>query len=209
MNIILKIIRRLKRFIYRPKPSLTFFTKDIYKDSKYIIGDFTYGKPSVLFVNKNANLTIGKFCSIAEDVTIFLGGNHRMDWISTYPFSVITTIFPEGENVKGHPNTNGDVIIGNDVWIGKGATIMSGITIGDGAVIATNSVVTKNVGDYEVWGGNPSRFIKKRFNDNEIEELKKIKWWNWDISEIKKNVVHLCSDDLVFLQRLSNESKQQ
>ena len=29
---------------------------------------------------------IGSFCSIAKGLKIFTGGNHRSDWITTYPF---------------------------------------------------------------------------------------------------------------------------
>lgn len=103
------------------------------------------------FENEESNLIIGKFCSIAGGVTIFLGGNHRLDWISTYPFNMLEEEFPEAKMIKGHPATKGDVKIGNDVWIGQNAVIMSGIIIGNGAVIAANSVVTKNIKDYEVW----------------------------------------------------------
>jgi hypothetical protein len=62
---------------------------------------------------------------------------------------------------------------------------MSGVNIGDGAVIAATSTVTKNVGSYEVWGGNPAKKIKNRFDENVTEQLLKIKWWNYDIAIIK------------------------
>jgi acetyltransferase-like isoleucine patch superfamily enzyme len=188
----LKIINKIKSYINPPKPSL-FFTKDIFKDRKFDIGDYTYGRPTILFDNQEANLIIGKFCSIADGVTIFLGGNHRTDWITTYPFNALTSYFPEGKGIKGHPATKGDVVIGNDVWIGQNATIMSGVSIGDGAVIAAGSVVSKNIGDYEIWGGNPSRLLKKRFDADTIIKLQNLQWWNWEISRIKKNVAILCS----------------
>lgn len=196
MKIIKKIINKIKYFIYPPKPTFLFFTKDFFKDKKFKIGDYTYGKPTILFENEEANLTIGKFCSIADNVIIFLGGNHRVDWISTYPFNVLTTYFPEGEGIKGHPATKGDVIIGNDVWIGRNVTIMSGVSIGDGAVIAAGSVVSKNIGDYEIWGGNPSRILKKRFDRETIIKLQNLKWWEWEINKIKDNVEILCSNNI-------------
>jgi acetyltransferase-like isoleucine patch superfamily enzyme len=199
MKILKIIINKITTFINTPKPSL-FYTKDIFKDSKFEIGDYTYGRPTVLFDSQEANLIIGKFCSIADGVTIFLGGNHRTDWITTYPFNVLSTYFPEGKGIKGHPATKGDVTIGNDVWIGLNVTIMSGVSIGDGAVIAACSVVSKNIGDYEIWGGNPSRLLKKRFDDHTIKELQDLKWWNWEISIIRQNLPNLCSDNLNFFK---------
>lgn len=199
----MSIIKNIKSILYPPKPSLPFFTKDLFKDKKFLIGDYTYGKPTILFENSEANLRIGKFCSIADNVTIFLGGNHRMDWISTYPFNVLNNEFPEAVNIKGHPATKGNVTIGNDVWIGRGVVIMSGVTIGNGVVIAAGSVITKDIDDYELWGGNPAKMIKKRFNDDEIIQLQEIEWWNWKITDIKKKVSVLCSSNLEFLKKLN------
>lgn len=197
-----KIVNKIKYFIYPPKPPLSFFTKDIFKDKKYKIGDYTYGNPSVLFENEDANLTIGKFCSIADNVTIFLGGNHRTDWITTYPFNVLNSYFPEVSHIDGHPATKGGVIIGNDVWVGMNVVIMSGVSVGDGAVIAAGSVVSKNIGDYEIWGGSPSRLLKKRFSEETIKELQELKWWDWEISVIKERISLLCSDNIDFLKTL-------
>lgn len=84
-----------------------------------------------------------------------MGGNHRTDWLTTYPFGHIhKDIFTNFSGV-GHPATKGSVVIGNDVWIGTNVTIMSGVSIGDGAVIANNSHVVKDVLPYSIVGGNP------------------------------------------------------
>lgn len=195
MNVLRYIYTKIKSLFISKSPSV-FYTKDFFKDKKFIIGDYTYGKPKVFFENEESNLIIGKFCSIAGGVTIFLGGNHRLDWISTYPFNMLEEEFPEAKMITGHPTTKGDVKIGNDVWIGQNAVVMSGITIGNGAVIAANSVVTKNIKDYEVWGGNPAKFIKKRFSDSEIEKLLQIQWWDWELDKIKSKVNYLCSDKI-------------
>jgi len=196
--ILKKLVKKIKSFLAPEKPVAvkSIFTKDIFKNKKYIIGNYTYGKPSVLFENDQANLIIGKFCSIAEGVTIFLGGNHRVDWISTYPFNVFKQQFPKGKGIVGHPSTKGDVIIGNDVWIGRNATLMSGITIGNGAVIGTEALITKNIGDYEIWAGNPAKFIKKRFTDEQINKLNEMSWWDFDLTEISQNIDSLCSDNI-------------
>jgi virginiamycin A acetyltransferase len=94
---------------------------------------------------------------------------------------------------KHYPN-KGNTEIGNDVWIGFNSTIMPGVKIGDGAIIATNSTVTKNVAPYTIVGGNPAKEIKKRFSQEQIERLLEIKWWNWEIEKITKNVKNLTSD---------------
>src|ERR1035437_8628156 len=96
---------------------VAFFTKDVLVGRGYKIGDYTYGSPTVLHWGEAVTLEIGKFCSIADDVTIFLGGNHRIDWVTTYPFNVLPQYFPTGKDISGHPASKGDIIIGNDVWI--------------------------------------------------------------------------------------------
>ena len=108
----------------------------------YDIGDWTYGFPTVYDWNDGTRLVIGKFCSIARGVKIYLGGEHRMDWVSTFPFS---EFFDEAKDVKGHPASKGDVIVENDVWIGGHATILSGVTLGNGCVVGAGSVVAKSV----------------------------------------------------------------
>ena len=150
-------------------------------------------EPSALFHN-NATLRVGNFCSIAKDVTIFLGGNHRTDWVTTYPFGHIHKELFNTFDGNGHPATNGDVTIGNDVWIGYNVTIMSGVTIGDGAVIAANSHVVKNVEPYTIVGGNPAKHIKYRFTPEQIEKLLEIKWWFWEDDKINKFIPLLCNN---------------
>ena len=159
-------------------------------------GKYTYGTPNMHRPNKDSKLVIGNFCSIACNVNIYLGGNHKTDWVTTYPFGHINQkIFNKFDGV-GHPSTKGDVIIGNDVWIGANVTIMSGVTIGDGAVIANNSHVVKNVEPYSLVGGNPAKLIKYRFTPEQIEKLLKIKWWYWDDKKINKFTPLLCNDNI-------------
>lgn len=176
-----------------------FYTKDLLKkeidNGIAEINEYTYGKPEILHWGEKAKVKIGKFCSIADGVKIFLGGNHRSDWITTYPFPALSSEWPEAESILGHPATNGDVIIGNDVWIGNGAIILSGVKIGDGVVVGAGSVVRKDIPPYTIVIGNPAQEIKKRFSNEIIEKLLLIKWWNWPLNEIKKNLDILCSDN--------------
>lgn len=152
--------------------------------AKYQIGDYTYGFPDVLDSNVGPTLRIGKFCSFAFNVKILLSAEHQISSISTYPFDVFWS------GVNGPPS-KGDVSIGNDVWIGCGATILSGVTIGDGAVIGANAVVTKDVPAYSVVAGNPARIIRYRFSPAEIENLLLIRWWDWPIRKIRREVPRL------------------
>ena len=92
--------------------------------------------------------------------------------------------------------SKGDTVIGNDVWIGNGVTIMQGIKIGDGAIIGTNALVTKDVAPYTVVGGNPTKLIRKRFNDHEIEQLVHLAWWDWPIAKITKNLPIIIAGDV-------------
>jgi len=159
------------------------------------VGAYTYGTENVAVLawGEGAKLEIGKFCAIGTGVSIFLGGNHRVDWATTYPFGHIHTDVFGGSEIKGHPATKGDVIIGNDVWIGTGVSIMSGVTIGNGAVICARSHVVKDVGDYEVVGGNPAKHIKFRFDKETIDNLLELKWWDMTVEEIREMVPLLCS----------------
>lgn len=137
------------------------------------IGDYTYGHPKILGTGQ-ANLHIGKFCSISEGVTIFLGQEHRHNWITTYPF----TCEPEwnAPNVN-QVRTKGDVIIGNDVWIGYGVTILSGTEIKDGVCIGAMSVVASTYEtEYTIIAGNPAHTIGYRFDDETCTELLKLAW---------------------------------
>lgn len=156
--------------------------------SKVRIGRFTYGFESLQVKQwgEAAPLDIGAFCSLGQGITIFLGGNHRADWITTFPFGHVFRDELGGADIVGHPATRGGVRIGNDVWIGEGATLMSGITIGDGAVIATRAVVTQDVPPYGIVGGNPARLIRKRFDEELIERLLRLSWWELPLDDIRR-----------------------
>lgn len=166
-------------------------------------GKYTYGTPNVIWENENGKLIVGNFCSIGANVNIYLGGNHRTDWVTTYPFGHIHQNKFNNFNGNGHPATKGNVIIGNDVWIGSNVTIMSGVTIGDGVVIANNSHVVKNAESYTLIGGNPAKLIKYRFTQDQINELLKIKWWNWDDNKINTFSPLLCNDNIDEFIRMS------
>jgi len=162
-------------------------------NSNISIGRFTYGTEHLVVKQwgEGASLRIGSFCSLASAITIFLGENHRTDWITTFPFGHIFVDELGGAGITGHPATGGDVVIGNDVWIGHGVTIMSGVSIGNGCVIAANSTVVKDVMPYEIVGGNPATVIKKRFEKDIIELLLELKWWDLPVEAIREAAMDL------------------
>lgn len=142
------------------------------------IGDFSYGRLHIRSWGEGSRLTIGSYCSFADGVTIFLGGNHRTDWISTYPFSDFPVLWPEMTGFASTLSTRGDVKIGSDVWVGAGATILSGVGIGHGAVIGARALVVKDVAPYAVVGGNPAAVLKLRFDEATISALVDLAWWD-------------------------------
>ena len=183
------------------------FLKNIVKNPNIIVGDYTYYDDfeNVENFEKNVKyhfdfigdkLIIGKFCMIASDVKFIMNGaNHLTNSLTTYPFAIFGNGWENAMDGKQYPQ-KGDIIIGNDVWIGYNATIMAGVTIGDGAIIATNSTVIKDVEPYSIVGGNPAVEIKKRFSTEVIERLLKLKWWEWDIEKITKNIQNLTDSNI-------------
>lgn len=173
------------------------------------IGKHTYGINylSVLVWDDpiSIQVEIGRYCSISFGCKIFTGGNHRFDWVSTYPFGHIGYLSKKVAPVNGQLGKSKPVIIGNDVWIGRDVTIMSGVTIGDGAVIAANSHVVKNVKPYTIVGGNPAMEIKARFDETTIDTLLKIKWWLWDDEKVVEMVPLLCGNVDSFTKALIGE----
>ena len=171
------------------------------------VGKYTYGHQNIKTYSwgEGSTVHIGAFSSIATNIQIFLGGNHRTDWVSMWPFGAFNLdVFSSLNGIQklpyeaapGQPYSNGDVFIGNDVWIGANATIMSGLTIGDGAVIANNSHVVKDVEPFAIVGGNPAKTIRKRFDEETIEKLLKLKWWEFDDIEINRIAPILSSNNI-------------
>ncbi len=195
---VIKQTVHLKEAINHPKIQVGEFS---YYHNFDILEDYASYLAPYLFPLSKDSLIIGKFVQIAHGVRfITSSANHKMSGFSTYPFNTfmmtpqttsedITAMFEDAQN-------RGDTVVGNDVWIGMNVVIMPGVKIGDGAIIGANSVVTKNVEPYTVVGGNPATIIKKRFDEQTIDTLLNIKWWDWPIEKIEKNIDVITGNDL-------------
>lgn len=142
------------------------------------IGKYTRIKPGCVF----KNVSIGKYCSFANDVMIGLGQH------PTFLLSTNSIFYKAGISDKFSSHIEYDeeprTYVGNDVWVGNGAVIMDGVHIGDGAIVASRAVVTKDVPAYAVVGGVPAKVLKYRFNQDVIQELLELRWWDMDDEEI-------------------------
>lgn len=193
----------------------TVYLKSVITKPNILVGEYTmyndFVNDPTQFENNNVlyhypinndKLIIGKYCSIACGAKfMFTSGNYKMSSLSTYPFPLFFEEWDlDKNNITDAWDNEGDIIIGNDVWIGYESVIMQGIHIGDGAIIATRAVVTKDVPPYTIVGGVPAKEIKKRFSEEIIKKLIKIKWWNWTENKIKMNLHHILKGDVDKLQ---------
>ena len=182
------VVKKLFTLVFHRRSSQTDITRLLFPE--YEIGKETYGKPIVLSWGSKSTLRIGSYCSIGGGVQILLGGNHRIDWVTTFPFPAR---WKEASAITGHPASKGDIVIEHDIWIGRQSVILSGVTIHTGAVIGCNSVVSRNVPPYTIVAGNPAREIKKRFSESQIARLLASHWWELDREAVVDLLPLLCS----------------
>lgn len=194
-----RIERKIRPFLRqlrgRKKPEKLYRDQERFRERypNYEIGIGSYGMPIVHDWMEGSTLKIGSYCSIANNVQILLGGLHRTDWISTFPFPAF---IEESSHIKDYGGSKGDVIIGSDVWLCTDATILSGVTIGHGAVVACGAVVTKDVEPYSIVAGNPAQHIRWRFSEAHRDALLKIRWWEWPEEKVRKSIEALCSNNI-------------
>ena len=199
----------------RSKDKETVYLKSVISNPNIIIGDYTmyndfvrepkdFEKNNVLYqypINRD-RLIIGKFCSIACGAKFILNSaNHSLSSLSTYPFPIFFEEWNlDVKNITEAWDNKGDIVIGNDVWIGYEAVILAGVTIGDGAVIGARAVVTKDIPPYTIVGGVPAKPIRKRFTQETIDLLLKIKWWNWPEERIRQHIAEIQSGRIINLR---------
>lgn len=161
------------------------------------VGKYTYGATGITidhYQGSESKVTIGSYCSIAKNVRIITGGIHPPDWVALFPFRIVWDL--PGAFTDGTPDTKGPVTIENDVWIGTDVTILSGVTISNGAIVLAGSLITKDIPPYCMAGGVPAKVIKKRFTEDQIEQLLKIKWWLWPEEKIKDAIPLLSANTI-------------
>lgn len=202
----------MKNKIYpRPHDNQTVYLQDVITKPNIEVGDYTiyndfvrdprdFEKNNVLYhypINGD-KLKIGKFCSIACGAKfMFTSGNHSMKSLANYTFPIFFDEWGlDAKDIRNAWDNKGDIVVGNDVWIGYEAVIMSGVKIGDGAVVGTRAVVTKDVPPYTIVGGVPAKPIRRRFDDEIIDKLLALRWWDWDEDRIKRNISAIQSGDL-------------
>lgn len=178
------------------------YVRPTVQNPNIIVGDFTYFS-DVDFENHVTHhydfygdrLIIGKFCQIASGVNFVMNGaNHQMNGVSTFPFYILEGWEQETPPLCEMP-FKGDTVVGNDVWIGQNVTVLPGVHIGDGAIIGMNSVVGSDVPPYTIVVGNPAKEVRKRFDDELIQMLLELQWWNMSIEDINRLIpVLTCSN---------------
>ena len=200
----------------RTSDKQTIYLKNVINNPNIEVGDYTmyndfvhdpreFERNNVLYhypINKD-KLKMGKFCSIACGAKfLFTSANHTMKSLSTYPFPIFFEEWElDGKDIRDAWDNKGDIIIGNDVWIGYEAVVLSGVTIGNGAIIGTRALVTKDVPPYTIVGGVPAKPIRKRFDEETIQKLEEIRWWNWEEDRIKRNIQAIQSGDIYALRK--------
>jgi virginiamycin A acetyltransferase len=149
----------------------------------------TINGPATEFHSMIHPIKVGSFCSIARQTAI-QEVNHNSNTVTTY--FIRKNVFQEGVNADAI--SKGPVIIGNDVWIGTQCVILSGVTVGDGAIVAANTVVNRDVPPYAIVAGTPAKVLRYRFDQNIIEQLLELQWWNWTDEKIMNNYTFLTGE---------------
>lgn len=195
----------------------TVYLKNVVDDPAIQIGAFTiyndfvrdprdFQKNNVLYhypINHD-RLYIGKFCSIACGARfLFNSANHTLRSFSNYTFPIFYEAWGHGMSPAEAWDNKGDIVIGNDVWIGYDAVILAGVTVGDGAVIGARAMVTKDVPPYTIVGGVPARPIRKRFPDETVKVLLRLRWWDWPLEQIAEGIQYIQHGDLEALTDLA------
>lgn len=182
--------------------------KPTIQNPNILVGDFTYfaDRDFESHVTHHYDfigdrLIIGRYCQIAAGVEFVMNGaNHRMNAATTFPFYIFDGWEQAAPPLSELP-IKGDTVVGSDVWIGQNAVILPGVHIGDGAVVGANSVVGSDVAPYTIVAGNPARPVRRRFDDELIDLLLKLRWWDRDVGTVKSLLPLLTTSDTEQLRR--------
>lgn len=182
------MLKNLKKFIKaklwrrRNPHNFTTLAGDNFPLDKVAVGKLTYGSIHAISYGGNSEfLKIGNCCSIADEVTFLLGGGHRLDRVSTFPF--------RGKLVGDvEAMTKGPIVLEDDVWIGYGATVLSGVTLGKGSVVGAGALVCRDVPSYAIVAGIPAKVIRYRFDDETRARLAAIDLGKVDAAFARKEI---------------------
>ena len=207
-----------KKWYPHPGDTQTIYLRQAITDPAISVGEYTiyndfiqdpagFEKNNVLYhypIHRE-QLVIGKFCSIACGAKfLFNCANHALNSLSTYTFPLFYQEWDlDKENITQAWNNKGDIVLGNDVWIGFEAVILAGVTIGDGAIVGARAVVTKDVPPYTIVGGVPAKSIRKRFSQEVITRLEKLRWWDWPENRIRQNIHAIQAGNLEQLEEFA------
>lgn len=196
-----------------PEHPRIMFVKNLVDLPNVVIGNYTYYddpagpeafRRNILYHYEiyGDRLVIGKFCAIAAGVKFIMnGGNHRNDGATTFPFAIFGGGWQEPYHGDFGLHSRGDTVIGNDVWLGYESLLLPGVQVGDGAIIGARAVVTHDVPPYAVAAGNPARVVRMRYDDETIRQLRELRWWDWSIEKITRNIAQLSGEQPTALLR--------
>jgi acetyltransferase-like isoleucine patch superfamily enzyme len=147
----------------------TFFKKIILKiflkkfSFKTIIDQNLYFRnPINIYINQNVNINYG--CMFFSSFKDKEKGKIILEENVTLSPNVRIYSIAHDPNTKNFKSIAKSVTIKKNSWICANSVILPGVVIGKNSVIAANSLVNKSIGDNEIWGGVPAKFIKKRKN---------------------------------------------
>jgi virginiamycin A acetyltransferase len=201
-----------------PAHQRVVFLKPLVTSPKIVVGDCTYYDDpddpagfehrNVLYGYGPERLIIGKYCAIASSTRFLMAGaDHPTMGVSTFPFTMFGGEWTERtlDIVTAMPS-RGDTVVGNDVWFGYQATVMPGVRIGDGAIIAAGAVVTADVPPYTIVGGNPAKPIRQRFDDTDIDRLRRAAWWDWPVELVTEHARTIMAGTPADIERIATEN---
>jgi virginiamycin A acetyltransferase len=200
-----------------PAHARVVFLKPLISSPKISVGEYSYyddpdgatefEQRNVLYGYGPERLIIGKYCAIAASTRFLMAGaDHPTMGVSTFPFTMFGGEWTERslDIVTGMPS-RGDTVVGNDVWFGYQATVMPGVRIGDGAIIAAGAVVTADVLAYTIVGGNPARPIRRRFDDADVDRLRRAAWWDWPAELVSAHTRTIMTGTPADIERVAAE----
>jgi acetyltransferase-like isoleucine patch superfamily enzyme len=162
-------------------------------DGTLVMGTMSYYAPRVIRgEGAVGRVIVGNFASVAADADMRLGGERRSDRVAQFDLRAALGLAGADDLLYGR----GDIVVGSDTWVTTGCTVLSGVTVGDGAVVGTQAVVTEDVRPYAIVVGNPAREVGRRFTDEQVEALLRIRWWDWPVDVVRQRVDALSSADV-------------